>query len=132
MKKIITTFPIYVLFLASCATSVTGVKTPEGLKQDLTLSNKLSEGITKEDVIGVMGAPIKTDFDKHVEEWFYCSTGWQIDEHLVLFFHDNKLVSKTNYVVSFRDTKGVYGSCEKFIKMGNYRIPDDVVEIRSR
>ena len=55
-----------------------------------------------------------------------------VDEHLVLYFFEEKLVTKTNYTVTINDTGGQYGSCEMFIKMGNYKMPDEVVEIRSR
>ena len=99
----------------------------------LQQSYQLSEGMTKSQVTAIMGAPIKSDFYKNVEEWFYCSTGFSnSDEHLALFFHDGKLIAKKNYTVTVVDTRGVYGSCEKFIKMGNYREPTVVAEIRNR
>lgn len=103
-----------------------------GVQQNLTVSYRLSEGMTKSQVEAIMGAPIKSDFFKNVEEWFYCKTGQMSDEHLALFFHDGRLIAKKNYTVTAADTRGVYGSCEKFIKMGNYREPDVVAEIRSR
>ena len=46
--------------------------------------------------------------------------------------NSGKLIAKKNYTVTISDTRGVYGSCEKFIKMGNYRQPEVVVEIHSR
>jgi outer membrane protein assembly factor BamE (lipoprotein component of BamABCDE complex) len=103
-----------------------------GIQQNLTVSYRLNDGMTKTEVEAIMGAPIKSDFYKNVEEWFYCKTGQMSDEHLALFFNDGKLIAKKNYTVTGADTRGVYGSCEKFIKMGNYRVPDVVVEIRNR
>jgi len=107
--------------------------------QNLNESFKLSVGMTKQEVLRIMGDPIKSDFEKNVEEWFYCRTGGSslsnfspIDEHLVLFFHEDKLISKTNYTVTIKDSNGVQGSCEKFIKRGDYRVPDEVIEIRLR
>jgi len=99
--------------------------------------------MTKIEVEDIMGPPIKSDFYKNVEEWYYCRTGGttlseqammsSIDEHLVLYFHDEKLVTKTNYIVGEGDIpRGQYGSCEKFIKKGNYKEPDEIVEIRLR
>jgi len=88
--------------------------------------------MTKNEVEAIMGQPVKTDFYKNVEEWHYCSTGRGADEHLALFFYDGKLIAKKNYTVTLQDTRGISGSCEKFIKMGNYREPDNVTEIRMR
>ena len=88
--------------------------------------------MTKSEVEEIMGAPAKSDFKRDVEEWHYCRTGSTADEFLALFFYDGKLIEKLNYTVTLADTRGAYGSCEKFIKMGNYREPDRVVEIRMR
>jgi len=49
-----------------------------------------------------------------------------------LFFYEGKLIEKLNYTVTEADTKGAFGSCEKFIKMGNYRVPNKVIEIRMK
>lgn len=103
-----------------------------GVQQNLTVSYRLNDGMTKSEVVSIMGAPIKSDFFKNVEEWFYCKTGQMSDEHLALFFYEGKLIAKKNYTVTAADTRGIYGSCEKFIKMGNYQVPDVVVEIRNR
>jgi len=85
--------------------------------------------MTKSEVEKIMGPPIRSDFSKNVDEWFYCNTGgsdfsnpYPVDEHLVLFFYNNKLITKKNYTVTVKDTGGIYGSCEKFIKMGNYSV----------
>ena len=103
-----------------------------GVQQKLSNSYKLSSGMTKAEVEAIMGVPVKSDFKKNVEEWHYCKTGGGADELLALFFYEGKLIEKLNYTVTLADTRGVTGSCEKFIKMGNYREPDVVVEIRMR
>lgn len=103
-----------------------------GLQQNLTASYKLSPGMSKAEVEQIMGPPAKNDFAADVEEWHYCKTGTSSDEFLALFFYQGKLLEKLNYTVTVADTKGATGSCEKFIKMGNYREPDSVVEIRMR
>ena len=88
--------------------------------------------MTKAEVEAIMGAPIKSDFYKNIDEWFYCKTDIGLDEQLALFFHEGKLIAKKNYTVTIADAGGATGSCEKFIKMGNYQEPDVVVEIRNR
>lgn len=112
---------LFVVYLYSC-----------GVQQKLSASYKLSSGMTKAEVEAIMGPPVKSDFKKNVEEWHYCKTGASADELLALFFYEGKLIEKLNYTVTLADTRGAYGSCEKFIKMGNYREPDIVVEIRLR
>ena len=103
-----------------------------GVQQNLTASHKLSPGMTKAEVEAIMGAPVKSDFKQNVEEWHYCNTGASADEFLALFFYEGKLIEKLNYTVTLADTRGATGSCSKFVKMGNYREPDKVVEIRMR
>lgn len=100
--------------------------------QNLSVSYKLSPGMTKVEVEQIMGQPIKSDFSKNVEEWHYCRTGTGSDEFLALFFYEGKLIEKVNYTVKISDTNGATGSCERFIKMGNYRQPDRVIELRMR
>ena len=112
---------IVVLFFVSC-----------DVQQNLSQSYRLHDGMTKSEVEAIMGAPIKSDFYKSVEEWHYCNTGQMADEFIALFFYENNLIAKKNYTVTTADTRGVYGSCEKFVKMGNYREPDNVTEIRLR
>jgi outer membrane protein assembly factor BamE (lipoprotein component of BamABCDE complex) len=99
-------------------------------QQPIEQSNKLNNGMSKEEVISILGQPIKSDFYKNVDEWFYCKTGMGGDEHLALFFFDGKLIAKKNYVVTIQDVDGASGSCEWFIKRGSYREPDEVKQIR--
>ncbi|MDA3878866.1 MAG: outer membrane protein assembly factor BamE [Prolixibacteraceae bacterium] len=103
-----------------------------GVQQNLSISYKLHEGMTKSEVESIMGLPIKTDFYKNVDEWHYCKTGMPANEFLSLFFYEELLVAKKNYSVIVDDINGNPGSCEIYIKMGNYSEPDIVVEIRSR
>ena len=114
----------FLLFVVSCGVN------PNYLQQDLSKSFGLRPGMTTQETLNIMGSPIRTDFEKNVEEWFYCSTQIGFDQQLVLFFHDNKLISKTNYTVTVTEVGGVTGSCENFIKMGTYYVPDEVKEIR--
>jgi len=119
MKHIL--IALTIIFLTGC-----------GVQQKLSISFKLTPGMTKDEVVNIMGTPVKSDFKKNVEEWHYCKTGISSDEFLALFFYEGKLIEKLNYSVTLADTRGATGSCEKFIKMGNYREPASVIEIRMR
>jgi len=99
-------------------------------QQPLEQSYRLNTGMSKQEVVSILGQPIKSDFYKNVDEWFYCKTGMGGDQHLALFFFEGKLIAKKNYVVTVQDVYGQTGSCEWFIKGGNYREPDEVKEIR--
>lgn len=112
---------VVALFLTTC-----------GVQQNLSVSYQLSPGMTKSEAEAIMGPPVKSDFHQKVEEWHYCKTGMNSDEFLALFFYEGKLIEKLNYTVTLADTRGVTGSCSKFIKMGNYREPDRVIEIKMR
>lgn len=124
-KKSATIF-IMILLLTSCGVN------RNYLRQNLSESYRLSPEMSKVEVEQIMGLPAKSDFSKNVEEWHYCITGTGSDEFIALFFYDGRLIEKLNYTVTIADTNGATGSCEKFIKMGNYREPNKVLEIRMR
>ena len=94
-------------------------------------SFRLSPNMTKEEVLSIMGDPMKSDFDRNVEEWHYCRTQLDSEEFLALYFVDGILLTKTNYTVR-EENRGSVGSCAQFIKMGDYRVPDVVLEVRNK
>ncbi len=98
--------------------------------QNLKVSNNLKEGMTKQEVVQIMGNPAKSEFGNGVEEWHYCRCINKINEYVALFFYEDKLIAKTNYTVF--DTYEMASSCDQLIKMGNYTEPDIVIELRSR
>ena len=120
--RIIQPLPLVLIAFVTCAAC--------GVRQNLSTAAMLSPGMSKADAIKVMGSPVKTEFSRGVEEWHYCRTGMTVDQFLALFFHDGVLIESRNYTVTMGDAGGSTGSCENFIKMGNYREPDRVTEIR--
>ena len=101
--------------------------------QDLSLAGKIRAGMTTDEVIEIMGEPIISELDRNVEEWHYCRTGGSLrferDTFVALFFVDNKLTAKQHYSTSYGGGDAGFGSCEKFIKKGDYKIPTIVQEI---
>ena len=85
-------------------------------------------GMTKESVISIMGNPIKSEFNGKIEEWHYCNND-TIGDYIALYFKDAILIEKLNYTVTINDKKGIQENCSKFIKMGNYRVPDKIIRI---
>lgn len=110
---------LFVAVLASCGST------------KMNQAYRLEPGMTKAQVIEIMGAPMRSDFDRNVEEWHYCRTQMDSETFLALYFVDGILLTKTNYTVT-EENRGSLGSCTQFIKMGNYRVPDAVIEVRER
>ena len=111
---------LIMIFLCGCSTH-----------QRLDNSLLISPGMTKQQVLGVMGdKPIRNEFSRSVHEWHYCSTGQYADAFIVVFFSEGKVIAMRPYTVTSRDAKGAAGSCELFVKMGNYREPEEVRELR--
>ena len=108
-------------FIASCASSGPSMRN----------AFSLSPGMTKNQVMETIGKPKKTEFDRNVEEWFYCLTGLGFqDEHLAVYFLDGKLIKTYNYVTTEGDPGVLTGFCGINIKKGSYRVPDEIIETR--
>jgi len=101
--------------------------------QDLKGAGKIRAGMTTDEVIEIMGEPILSELDRNVEEWHYCRTGaslkFERDTYVALFFVDNKLIAKQHYSTHYGGGDAGFGSCEKFIKKGDYKVPPQVQEI---
>ena len=83
------------------------------------------------EVLNIMGmCPQKTEISDGVTELHYCATGYGVDEFVAVYFADKKVVAMKNYQVTKDDSRGIFGHCSKFVKMGTYRRPADVKEIR--
>ena len=93
-----------------------------------SFTQNVSYGMTKEQVISSMGSPVKSEFNGKIEEWHYCNNGLTGD-YIALYFKEGILIEKLNYTVTIDDKKGLQENCSKFIKKGNYRLPDKVIQI---
>ena len=123
MKKLL----LIALLVVGCGTH-TIIRT----HQDLSLAVKIRAGMTTKEVLEIMGEPILSELDRTIEEWHYCDTaepniGEIQDTFVALFFVNNKLIAKKYYMARVVDVQR-FGTCENFVKMGNYEIP---IEIKS-
>ena len=123
MKKLI--LLLIIITLNSCGTKRLNMEA-QALKNNFLVS----EGMSKQQVIDIMGNPVASEFNKGVEEFHYCATGRSADQFVSFYFQDGKVVSKTSYSVTLAEA-GATGNCSKFIKRGTYRTPDNVIEIRA-
>lgn len=102
-----------------------------GTQQNLDNSIMISPGMTKQEVARTMGEnPVKTEFNGPLEEWHYCRTGSSADEFIAVYFAEGRVIAMKPYTVTLRDVGGTTGTCEKFVKMGNFIEPDSVREYR--
>ena len=101
--------------------------------QNLSKSSRVQAGMSTDEVLEIMGEPVISELDRNVEEWHYCRTGGSLrgerDTFVALFFIDNKLTVKQHYSTHYGGGDAGFGSCEKFIKKGDYKIPTIVQEI---
>ena len=116
----------------NCYSHHVGRKNRKAEKQRFDKNFLISPGMSKSEVLDIMGQPVASEFEKNVEEWHYCATGIGSDEFVSFFFENGKVISKTTYTVTIEDTGGVTGPCRKFIKRGSFQMPDRVLEIRAK
>ena len=124
MKKLL----IIALLIVGCST-YTKIRT----HQDLSLAVRIKAGMTTEEVLEIMGEPILSELDRTIEEWHYCDTaepniGEIQDTFVALFYVNNKLIAKKYYRARVVDVQR-FGTCENFVKMGNYEIPIEIQAI---
>jgi len=127
MKKLIL-FVVFITF--SC-------KTPQYVIDENIWWNKnllLNMGMNKQNVINTFGMPFVSNFENGVEEWHYCknSGGYRTYQYIALYFKDDKLITKSNYTVTGEEYPSLVGGCRQFIKLGSYRVPDEIIELRGK
>lgn len=96
-------------------------------KVDLDNSFMLSPGMSKQEVLEVMGGrPKHSEFVADLAEWHFCKHPFSGPlEYTTVFFFQDKVIGMKEYGV--RRSKG---SCVDNIKGGSYREPDIVREYR--
>ena len=103
--------------------------------QNLSQSSKVSAGMTTDEVRNLMDEPIMTELDRNVEEWHYCRSDNHPpkDRFLAIYFVDDKVIAKTFYTRwkanLFNRNLEHFGSCEHFVKTGDYKVPPEVQAI---
>ncbi|MBQ9788832.1 MAG: DUF3192 domain-containing protein [Lentisphaeria bacterium] len=91
MKKILVLFAVLSVILSSGCVS-------RDINQNLANAQKLRCGMSKEQVLAVMGEPLKNQKLADDNNWYYrdqiCSFDWQdtADECMILVFENDKLI----------------------------------------
>ena len=103
--------------------------------QNLSQSSKVTAGMTTDEVRDLMGEPILTELDRNVEEWHYCRSDNYPpkDRFFAIYFVDDKVIAKIFYTRQkgylFNRNTEHFGSCEYFVKTGDYKVPPEVQAI---
>ena len=103
--------------------------------QNLSQTSKVQAGMTTDEIRIIMGEPILTELYSNVEEWHYCRSDWNPpkDRFFLIYFADNKVIAKTFYTRwkanLFNRNPEHFGSCEHFVKTGDYKVPPEVQAI---
>ncbi len=112
----------------ACASTSSSLPVP-----DLENAQYLEKGMSMVRVLDFMGNPNKTEISRDLEEWHYCAPEichgegcQQEDQYVALFFFRDSLIAFTEYSVSTRSNRTIYGSCESSIKRGSYEEPPEV------
>ena len=123
MKKLILIMMVSSLFFG-CMFTPTFLR-QDFIYKDLSIAGHIRPNMTTEEVLNIMGEPVVSDLDRGVEEWHYCHTGKNSgDTFVAIYFVNNLVVAKKHYL-----TNEGFGSCERFVKQGNYEIPPEVQAI---
>ncbi|MDA8670061.1 DUF2845 domain-containing protein [Flavobacteriales bacterium] len=70
----------------NCYSQYVGRKNRKAEKQRFDKNFLISPGMSKSEVLDIMGQPVASEFEKNVEEWHYCATGVGSDEFVSFFF----------------------------------------------
>lgn len=103
------------LFIVGCSTS--------GSLSDLhSRSMNIAQGISKADVMALMGAPGDRSFRGKGEAWQYCSTGFASDDYITVWFYNGIVEGLTTY-----SRAEAFGICtQTFSNIDWGQAPDDL------
>jgi hypothetical protein len=114
------------------ATLIAGCASTGDSKVDLSQSFLIERGMTKGEVLQLLGnRPATSEFKDNVDEWHFCRTGWNSDSYVAVYFIDGRVTAKREYTRNGSNGGGG-GNCKIFIKSGDYREPDEIREYRIR
>jgi hypothetical protein len=76
---------IKVLLILSTLLAMSGCVITPRTRQHLEMMSSISYGMTKDQVLGIMGSPAKSEFSGNDEAWSYCRTEFNWTSLLMLF-----------------------------------------------
>lgn len=103
-------------------------------QNDLSKARNIQPGMSKEEILKIMGQPALKEIYGESEEFHYCTTGHLVDEYIAVTTQNGKVVNMTYYVVNWLDVAfhhtptpneqllelGGMGDCKLTIRWGTY------------
>ncbi len=141
MKKWIKRWPYIVIIILITILVITfksdksePVDLSEYTQQNIDKAFDVKSGMSYDEVLNIIGIPVKKEILGPNEEWHYCRTGEEVDEYIAVNFSDGKVSELKQYTVSYLDiifhytsspSEGLIkassmGDCKLTIKWGTY------------
>ena len=122
----------YLISTLALLTFISGCASMSDSKVDLKKSFLIERGMTKGEVLTLLGdRPATSEFKDNVDEWHFCRTGMMSDSYVAVYFIDGRVSAKREYTRN-GDNGGGGGNCIIFTKSGDYREPDEIREYMIR
>jgi outer membrane protein assembly factor BamE (lipoprotein component of BamABCDE complex) len=106
---------IKVLLILSTLLAMSGCVITPRTRQHLEMMSSISYGMTKDQVLGIMGSPAKSEFSGNDEAWSYCRTEFNMDEFAHVIFKNGRVTQVRNYSRTVAQEGGFAGDCSAFI-----------------
>ena len=96
-------------------------------QQDLDRSIEIKAEMNTEEVLSIMGSPVKKELTGSTEEWHYCRTGEVVDEYVSIEFNESKVSNLSIYTVDaldvvFRHTDTPTAELTSFLASGDCKL----------
>lgn len=75
----------------------TAIFAASGCASVSTRSLTIEKGFTTQQVADILGTPDTRQFKNDDQAWQYCSSGFVNDDHLIVWFYDNRVTGTTSY-----------------------------------
>ena len=88
----------------------------------------IDQGMTKQEVVGLIGLPGDRQFKGREEVLQYCESGWNAHDFLMVWFFDKKVVAMSSY-----KTHTCPSGCAGCFKTIDWlSAPDEIIELRTK
>jgi outer membrane protein assembly factor BamE (lipoprotein component of BamABCDE complex) len=72
-------------------------------QQEIDKAAKIRPGMSADEIVKIMGEPVKREFVGGKEEWHYCRTGESVDEYVAIRLEEGGVSEMEQYTVTYLD-----------------------------
>lgn len=89
----------------------------------------IDAGMSKQEVIDIMGVPGDRQLNGELEAWQYCSSSFTTFEYIVVWFYNRKVGS----VITYKDQTCLAIKCEQCFRSVDFQTPPNaIIELRTK